>query len=71
MGGVRYYIEALDLDRLYANLVATSEEATQLRLHAARHPTEPQWLVKADAADTLEAELRELIKIRRAANGSN
>ncbi len=65
IGGICYYVEALDLDRLHANLAVVSEEAMKLRQHAVRNPNEPQWLEKAKAADVAEAELRELIKRKR------
>ena len=65
VGGVRYYVEALDLDRLHANLAATFEEALELRRHAARNPEEPQWTDKAIDAEKLYGELRKLIEVKR------
>ncbi len=65
VGGLRYYVEALDLDRLYANLAVRVEEATDMRLHAARNPDEPQWVDKADKLDEDVRQLKELIEIKR------
>lgn len=65
VGDVRYYVEALDLDRLHANLAATFEEALELRRHAARNPDEPQWSEKAVAAEKLYGQIRELIAAKR------
>ncbi len=65
VGGLRYYVEALDLDRLYANLATRDEEATNMRLHAARNPDEPQWADKADKIDEDVRQLKELIAAKR------
>ena len=65
VGGGRYYVEALDLDRLHANLAATFEEALELRRHAARNREEPQWTEKAVAAEKLYGQLRQLIDAKR------
>lgn len=69
--GIKYYVEALDLERLYANLAKADEEVVDLRLHASRNPDEPEWTEKADIMDKECATLREAIKAKREHNGNN
>ena len=69
--GIRYYIEALDIDRLHSNLAAISEEAIDLRLHAIRNPEEKEWVEKADKADQDVLNLREMITTKREYDAGN
>jgi len=71
VGGIRYYVEALDMDRLHSNLALISEEAIDLRLHAVRNPDDPEWISKADKADQDAQELREMIKLKREYDANN
>ncbi len=65
VGGLRYYIEALDLDRLYANLATRDEEVTNMRLRAVRSPDDPQWSEKAEKLYEDVRQLKELIAAKR------